>query len=154
MHFPRRRISSPQLLFLPLTFDKHDLMRNVQQSENNDFCSACRGSGYLLCCDGCDRSFHFTCLDPPLNEQAKELDEPWFCYLCVAKRPFGIESPEKPGRGLFAPLLNSLKKRNPTNFVLPDDLRNYFEGVSADRQGSFVEALNKPTRYGEMCRLS
>lgn len=118
-----------------------------QASENNDFCSACKGGGLLICCDGCDRSFHFTCLDPPLNDNAKELEEPWFCYNCVARRPLGTESPEKPARGLFAPLLSGLKKRNPSNFVLPEDIRTYFEGVGTDRNGSFVEALNgKPTR--------
>ncbi|EME42272.1 hypothetical protein DOTSEDRAFT_73191 [Dothistroma septosporum NZE10] len=111
-------------------------------SENQDYCSACGGSGYLLCCDGCDRSFHFGCVDPPLNPDAEELDEPWYCNICVAKRPVGPESPEKPTRGLFAPLFGSLKKRNPTNFNLPEDIRAYFEGVSSDKNGGFVESMN------------
>lgn len=128
-----------------------DLTSTEQASENNDFCSACNASGYLLCCDGCDRSFHFTCLDPPLSENAKELDEPWFCFICVEKRPATAESPEKPSRGLglFASLVSSLKKRNPKNFELPVDLRDYFEGVATDKNGAFVEALHatKNTRY-------
>lgn len=84
-----------------------------------------------------------------MNEDAKELDEPWYCFICIAKRPVAAESPEKPTRGLFAPLLSSLRKRNPTNFELPQDIRDYFEGVATDRNGSFVEALNvaKNTRY-------
>ncbi|EME81013.1 uncharacterized protein MYCFIDRAFT_86431 [Pseudocercospora fijiensis CIRAD86] len=120
---------------------------NEVASENNDFCSACGGSGYLLCCDGCDRSFHLTCLDPPLEEGAKELDEPWFCFICVARRPAILDSPEKPARGLFASLFSGLKKRNPCNFVLPEDIRNFYDGVSTDKNGNFVEAMSgKPTR--------
>lgn len=131
---------------------KRDLTDDGQRSENNDYCSACHGSGYLLCCDGCDRSFHFTCLDPPLNGNAKELDEPWYCFTCVANRPPMLESPEKApttsATRIFAPLLGSLKRRNPKNFELPQELREYFEGVATDKNGSFMEALNnKPTRY-------
>ncbi|KAK5168646.1 uncharacterized protein LTR77_005955 [Saxophila tyrrhenica] len=118
---------------------------NEELSENNDFCSACGGSGYLLCCDGCDRSFHFACLDPPLNDEASELNEPWYCYICVAKRPI-TDSPEKPHRGLFAPLFNSLRKLNPSNFALPQDIRDYFEGVATDKTGSFVESVHTRTR--------
>ncbi|KAF2772605.1 hypothetical protein EJ03DRAFT_188634 [Teratosphaeria nubilosa] len=114
---------------------------NEELSENNDFCSACGGSGFLLCCDGCDRSFHFSCLDPPLSEEASELNEPWYCYICVAKRPVAAESPEKPSRGLFAPLLNSLKKRNPSNFALPESIRNYYENVHTDKNGNFTDVV-------------
>ncbi|KAF2173556.1 hypothetical protein M409DRAFT_61920 [Zasmidium cellare ATCC 36951] len=127
----------------PIGDDDNDVL-----SENNDFCSACHSSGYLLCCDGCDRSFHFTCLDPPISEDSQELDEPWYCYICVAKRPVTTQSPEKAQRGIFAQLISGLKKQNPANFSLPDDIRDYFEGVATDRNGGFVEALNvaKPTR--------
>lgn len=149
MHLPQRRISSPHLFSLFSGYQKQNLTPDLQASENNDFCSACGASGYLLCCDGCDRSFHLTCLDPPLEEGAKELNEPWFCYICVSRRP---DSPEKPTRGLFASLFSGLKKRNPSNFVLPEEIRNYYEGVSADKNGSFVEAMSgKPTRYA-CCR--
>jgi hypothetical protein len=89
-------------------------------------------------------------LDPPLSADAKELDEPWFCFICVANRPPSLESPEKgqPSGGIFGPLLSSLKKRNPRTFELPHDLREYFEGVTTDKNGAFMEALNsKPSRY-------
>ncbi|KAF2722328.1 hypothetical protein K431DRAFT_302694 [Polychaeton citri CBS 116435] len=120
---------------------------NEVLSENNDFCSACGGSGFLLCCDGCDRSFHFSCLDPPLNDDASELNEPWYCFICVAKRPINAEQLEKPTRGLFAPLIASLSKRNPTTFALPQALRDYFEGVVTDvKTGSFVEAVNNKSK--------
>ena len=36
---------------------------------NNDYCEACGGAGKLLCCEACPRSFHFECLNPPMNEE-------------------------------------------------------------------------------------
>lgn len=152
MHLPQRHVSTPPLIAVFPAEDKYDLIDFPQLSENNDFCSACHSSGYLLCCDGCDRSFHFSCLDPPLNEDSQELDEPWFCYICVAKRPVTTQSPEKASRGIFAPLISSLKKRNPANFALPQDIREYFDGVATDRNGAFIESLNvaKPTRYASL----
>lgn len=126
---------------------KKDVLINDEQlSENNDFCSACGGSGFLLCCDGCDRSFHFSCLDPPINDDANELNEPWYCYICVAKRPVTAEQPEKPARGLFAPLLSSLKKRNPSNFTLPQEIRDRDQYVHTGKDGSFTELVNPKTR--------
>ncbi len=146
MHYPQHHFPSPISPSILQADSKYDLTLHDQLSENNDFCSACGGSGFLLCCDGCDRSFHFSCLDPPLNDDASELNEPWFCYICVAKRPI-TNSPEKPQRGLFAPLFSSLRKRNPSNFSLPQDVRDYFEGVASDKNGAFVESVNTRTRF-------
>ena len=118
----------------PLTLD--------EKSENNDFCNSCGGTGYLLCCDGCDNSFHFSCLDPPLPDNSSQLEEPWFCHVCVAKR----NPPSKQPHGIFAQLLHGLEKRNPTNFVLPQSLREYFEGVSTGKDGKFSELSTFKTR--------
>ena len=66
--------------------------------------------------------------------------------ICVAKRPISTEQPEKPARGLFAPLLNSLNKKNPQTFALPEYIRNYFEGVATAKNGEFTEAVKPKTR--------
>ncbi|GAA5959938.1 hypothetical protein JCM10213_002699 [Rhodosporidiobolus nylandii] len=51
---------------------------------NNDFCDRCGGKGHFLCCeDGCLRSFHFQCLEPPLKID-KVPNESWYCKACQA----------------------------------------------------------------------
>ena len=105
-------------------------------------CNACGGTGHLLCCDGCDKAFHFRCVDPPLDQHSSELNEPWFCHTCVAKR---APAP-KPPRGLFAALLQGLERRNPTEFLPPTSVREYFEGVATSKDGKFVEPPNSKTR--------
>jgi len=118
----------------PLTID--------DKSENNDYCNSCGGTGHLVICDGCDRAFHLACLDPPLTEESPELNESWFCHICVANR----NPPTRPPRGLFAQLLKNLEKRNPSNFVLPQSVREYFDGVTTGKDGKFAEQQNVKTR--------
>jgi len=108
-----------------------------QSSDNNDFCSACGGTGYLLCCDGCNSSFHFTCCDPPLAPNASELDEPWFCSVCEARR----SPPSKQPRGLFSMPLNAIARQNTTAFEVPEAIRDYFEGVKTGPEGEYDEDL-------------
>lgn len=56
---------------------------------NQDFCSVCRGIGRFLCCDGCPRSFHFMCLEPPLRIDELPKEEVWYCRKCKADRVSG-----------------------------------------------------------------
>ncbi|KAK4982543.1 hypothetical protein LTR66_009217 [Elasticomyces elasticus] len=114
------------------------------QSENNDFCNSCLGSGYLLCCDGCDKSYHFYCVDPPLEQDAADLAEPWYCRACL-KKSGGLASAQPP-RGLFGKLLANLATQDPVTFALPQNLREYYEGVQTSKEGSFAEAGNHKTR--------
>ncbi|KAM3930820.1 autoimmune regulator [Leptodactylus fuscus] len=46
---------------------------------NDDECSVCRDGGELLCCDGCPRSFHLSCLVPPLTYIPSGT---WRCESC------------------------------------------------------------------------
>lgn len=111
----------------------------VLQDGNQDFCAACSGNGELLCCDGCDRSFHMSCLDPPV--ELGTLDEEWFCYICAARK-----NPQpRIGKGLFSGLLTQLEKENPAAYELPFHIRDYFEGVRTGDRGEYEEAvLQKP----------
>lgn len=102
------------------------------QVDNVDYCSACGGSGRLLCCDGCIRSFHFKCLDPPVNS---EPEGTWLCFVCQAKR----DPQPRPLPGLFSGLRYILHKQNPRAFHLPTDLRNYFHNVVTGEEGEFEE---------------
>lgn len=132
LHGPRRR----KHLIL------HICAQLTRQSDNNDFCTSCGGSGYLVCCDGCDRAFHFTCADPPLNEASQQLDEAWFCHICTSKRT----APQRYPRGLFSALLSNLDKRNTTIFQLPASVRDHFDGVGTAKDGSFTDAVTTRTR--------
>ncbi|NWT02976.1 AIRE regulator, partial [Mionectes macconnelli] len=48
--------------------------------ENEDECAACGDGGELICCDGCPRAFHLTCLVPPLPRVPSGT---WQCGSCV-----------------------------------------------------------------------
>ncbi|XP_044075984.1 autoimmune regulator [Siniperca chuatsi] len=50
---------------------------------NDDECAVCRDGGELICCDGCPRAFHLTCLDPPLTSIPSG---PWQCEWCCGNR--------------------------------------------------------------------
>ncbi|KAI9826312.1 MAG: hypothetical protein M1832_000229 [Thelocarpon impressellum] len=118
----------------------HGPMADRGEDDNEDFCSACGGNGDLLCCDGCDRSFHFTCLDPPMDKD--HLPETWFCFVCAAARD---PQPRLP-RGLFAGLLGHLERKNPVAYNLPADIREYFEGVKTGDEGEYEEAVTQKSR--------
>ncbi|KAI9894769.1 MAG: Curved DNA-binding protein (42 kDa protein) [Vezdaea aestivalis] len=116
----------------------------AEEDENNDYCSACSGTGQLLCCDGCDRSFHMTCIEPPL--EAETLPDEWFCYACMTKK--GIQP--SPGSGLLSSLCQRIQKENPAAYELPVQVRRFFEGVKTGDEGEYEEAaLQRPkTRAG------
>ncbi|KAI9742626.1 MAG: hypothetical protein M1818_003767 [Claussenomyces sp. TS43310] len=112
------------------------------QDENDDYCSSCGGNGDLVCCDGCTRSFHFKCVDPPMIEG--QLPDTWFCNRCNLSR----NPPIKESFGSFGELLLDLETRNPSAFHLPKHVREYFEGVRTGGEGEYEEGVVAPkTRH-------
>lgn len=110
------------------------MLTHVSKDDNDDYCSSCGGNGDLVCCDGCTRSFHFKCVDPPINEGA--LPDDWFCNVCRDRRDPGEERD-----GSFGPLLSNLVRKNPSAFHLPKDIREYFENVKTGTEGEYEDVL-------------
>ncbi|XP_040000654.1 autoimmune regulator [Xiphias gladius] len=50
---------------------------------NDDECAVCKDGGELICCDGCPRAFHLTCLNPPLTSIPSGS---WQCEQCCGSR--------------------------------------------------------------------
>uniref|UniRef100_UPI0037E780A0 autoimmune regulator n=1 Tax=Semicossyphus pulcher TaxID=241346 RepID=UPI0037E780A0 len=59
------------------------LYLSVQGHYNEDECAVCKDGGELICCDGCPRAFHLTCLHPPLTSIPSG---PWQCEWCSGNR--------------------------------------------------------------------
>ena len=59
---------------------------------NEENCGACGGPGRFLCCEGCPKSFHFTCLDPPIDENDLPEDS-WYIPHHVFITDSGIVIP-------------------------------------------------------------
>uniref|UniRef100_A0A4W3IA08 PHD-type domain-containing protein n=1 Tax=Callorhinchus milii TaxID=7868 RepID=A0A4W3IA08_CALMI len=53
---------------------------NKPHQKNDDECAVCRDGGELICCDGCPRAFHLSCLIPPLTEIPSGI---WTCLSCT-----------------------------------------------------------------------
>ncbi|XP_055058338.2 autoimmune regulator [Misgurnus anguillicaudatus] len=57
--------------------------RAMNVEHNDDECAVCKDGGELICCDGCPRAFHLTCLVPPLTSIPSGT---WRCQLCHSNR--------------------------------------------------------------------
>jgi hypothetical protein len=102
--------------------------------DNDEFCASCSGEGKLLCCDGCTNSFHHACLEPPLNPD-EEVDGEWYCPRCVARRTKEVPHPT----GLLGMVLRRVEDIIPKAYALPEDVREYFEGVRTGEEGEYEE---------------
>ncbi|XP_017701402.2 uncharacterized protein LOC103719900 isoform X2 [Phoenix dactylifera] len=79
---------------LSSTYLKESSME-IQTESDANACIICKHPGLLLCCDGkgCKRSYHLSCLDPPLQSIPPGL---WLCICCVKKKiEFGVHSVSK-----------------------------------------------------------
>lgn len=133
--------------------------------ENNEHCETCNGAGHFICCDGCPRSFHFACINPPMDIDELpgtmgDEEDKWYCNVCKAEKESikseaqsngknsGSKSKEKAkvnsnnGKGAtrFQPLFTYVERTNPTIFALPLEIRNYFKGVATANDGSYVDS--------------
>lgn len=105
------------------------------QDDNDDSCYTCGGNGELVCCDGCAFSFHFVCIDPPMDEG--HIPDEWFCNECqIRYNPPLVDE----HNGIFGPLVTNLQRKNPRAFRLPESIRDYFEGVKTGAEGEYEEA--------------
>ncbi|ODQ64795.1 hypothetical protein NADFUDRAFT_52418 [Nadsonia fulvescens var. elongata DSM 6958] len=131
---------------VPAADDRHMIEENDiadgeeedQAVDNEDFCSACGGIGNFLCCERCPKSFHFTCLNPPIESDNLPEGE-WFCSECVAMRTPLIPQT----RGIFSSLLNYASKKNPFQFTLP---KNMVKGRSTAFENSVIKVEDLPIK--------
>ena len=109
--------------------------------ENNDYCGACGGNGELLCCDGCPNSFHFSCLDPPIDLKSPP-DGEWYCPQCIARRN------RAPAHtiGILGRLIKCIDDINPKAYALPREIREYFEGVKTGDDGEYEDIFLTKTQ--------
>ncbi|PBP27065.1 PHD-finger domain-containing protein [Diplocarpon rosae] len=110
----------------------------TQDGDNDDFCSACGGNGDLVCCDGCTRSFHFKCVDPPMIDDYNSQSDAWFCNTCECKRrgPHGEAT-----SGVWGRLFSDLEDTNPRSYSLPQPIRDYFVDVKTGPDGEYEEIV-------------
>lgn len=112
--------------------------QNSPQSDSDDLCSACRGAGEFVCCEGCPRVFHLLCCDPP---RLQVPEGSFYCYECTSKYASeDVTAEPHPSLGL---LFKALERTNPRAFALPQEVQNHFEGVSARGDGSYFEEIKK-----------
>ncbi|KAF7724882.1 hypothetical protein EC973_000595 [Apophysomyces ossiformis] len=125
---------------------KSQLENGLDEGRNNDYCYACGGAGRFLCCDACPKAFHFSCVEPPMDvADVEKLKDKWFCRECSYRQQQGMA---RSTPGLFQKLMDNLLQKNPKAFQLPEDIRTFFEGVSTNRMGEYVDSTSvKSVKY-------
>ncbi|GMM57402.1 Rco1 protein [Maudiozyma humilis] len=129
---------------------------DTAQHENEDWCAACMQPGSFLCCDTCPRSFHFLCLDPPLDPDNLP-DGDWSCPHCLfqqqfptqtklakAQRSYQRDVARHTGSAMFAQLMFAVQGSNPRQFELPHAIRSTFADVHAGDRGRYADESEKP----------
>ncbi|KAG9286228.1 hypothetical protein G9A89_014214 [Geosiphon pyriformis] len=107
-------------------------------AQNHELCDACHGAGHLICCDGCPRAYHFTCVNPPLDYKAPPPGN-WYCKVCQTER----RAPPKAPPSLFSELLDHGRRVNSIQYEVPMWVKDAFEGVGTEGTGHFVDFNHK-----------
>lgn len=130
--------------------------------ENDDFCSSCLQTGSFLCCDTCPKSFHFLCLDPPVDPNNLPEGD-WSCNNCKFKKLYPnqtqfikgerefnknnllkYETKGKPQSKLFSKLLFQSESYNPRQFSLTKSIKDTFQSVKTGDRGQYSNSKEKP----------
>ncbi|EJT96841.1 hypothetical protein DACRYDRAFT_119885 [Dacryopinax primogenitus] len=101
---------------------------------NKDYCETCGGIGEFICCDGCTRSYHFLCLNPPVELDDIPEDK-WYCGVCL----YNHKSHPKLTNRFLGALAQKVESESPKIFKLPDPIREYFKSVTTGLTGEYVQ---------------
>lgn len=155
-HFPPKigdpydfNVSNPEINdIFPITKKKSNGSKNSSHSRNsfqntpynNDYCDACGQPGDFVCCDSCPRSFHFICVEPPIDLDLIHSIENWYCNYCRPKREIKQENSVQCKSEYFMDLIAKIESMNPISFSLPESIRKNFEGVGCNQStGDYVD---------------
>merc|ERR1712226_1651030 len=72
--------------FLTTTAVRDDIVNEGRQAPE-DHCRICHRLGDMIVCEQCSSIYHFTCLDPPLDDVP---EDDWQCYVCQANQVSGV----------------------------------------------------------------
>lgn len=77
----------------PTCIPSGNLLSVILKKDARWFCEDCRNCTIckkttqdisLLCCSGCDKTYHLKCMDPPCDKKSKT---PWRCRQCSMVQP-------------------------------------------------------------------
>lgn len=147
--------SPKAFLSLPKSLTIHEnLISNSATPEidatalNNDFCSCCGMTGMFLCCESCPKSYHFQCINPPVD--SNNLPDFWYCKECTKKKLQQENSKNAKNImlnvGIYAKLFDNIIFQDPISFQLPKEIIESFQGISIDRIGDYNDESFKPTK--------
>ncbi|XP_074545206.1 autoimmune regulator [Halichoeres trimaculatus] len=100
---------------------------------NDDECAVCKDGGELICCDGCPRAFHLTCLQPPLTSIPSG---PWQCEWCFGNR-VKREETQLP----LKPLIPQTLQTNTSSTNSLTDI-SFFSSLSSSSHSSVTASVN------------
>ncbi|KAJ5956211.1 hypothetical protein N7501_010490 [Penicillium viridicatum] len=95
--------------------EPRQMPNSIEPPDNSDDCHQCGKGGDLLCCDTCINSYHFECLNPPLDPKNPPQGE-WHCPKCSI-------------RNSFSTLIAHSKHYKKTEFQIPREIKEHFDGV-------------------------